>query len=185
MPFRSTRLFVALMLPVIVLIFTVVDGRADHESSNALVFAPIANDPSPDASGTGTIIFHGGQEPTSRWTVTFQFTGLSAGVDYVVVDQGRFGEDGAPEATAFTPLCSFRSDERGEGGCWDYLLGLRRVSVLQLRENVGGAVPILQATREPGGPGSIVSTRNEFSPSPTATSAGTPSSLPRATPANG
>lgn len=148
---------------------------ADHESSNRLEFAPVAASPFA-AAGEGTIEFHGGAEPVSRWTVAFQFEGLAPETDYTVFVQGRFGEDGSPEATAFTPLCAFRADAVGAGGCWNYLFGLRRANVLQLRAT-GEMEAVLQATRDPAGPGAITRAPNRFSPP-----AATPSAPPMASP---
>jgi len=141
-------------------------ASAGHESTNALVFAPVDASPSPRAAGEGKIEFHGGSEPKTRWTVTFTFTDLQPATMYMVVVRGRFGADESPEATAFTTLCRFRTDTAGAGGCWDYLVELRRVGVVQLRANGEDGAPVLQATREAGGPGSITSVPNRFSPRP-------------------
>lgn len=147
---------------------------ASHESTNILGFAPIAGSPVPAASGSGYITFHGVEEPRSRWTVSFEFAGLAPGTAYVVVNQGRFGEDGEPAATAFTALCSFQTDDLGSGGCWNYLLGLRRANVIQLRAQNEDGDAVLQASRAPEGPGVITSVPNVFSPAPTASPIATP-----------
>lgn len=162
--------WIARALVIIVLIPALIGSAtrpalADHESTSSVVFAQVGSSRSPGAMGDGVIEFHGGAEPRSRWTVSFTFTGLQPNAAYTVVDQGRFGEDGSPEATAFTPLCVFDADSTGAGGCWDYLFGLRRANVIQLRL-VSNESPVLQATREPGGPGAITSVPNRFSPPP-------------------
>jgi len=159
-------------------------GQAEHESANALTFAPVAGSAAPAGSGTGEIAYNGGFEPVSQWTATFRFAGLAADADYTVVVQGRFGEDGSAEAAAFTETCSFRASATGEGGCWDYHLGLVRLGVAQLRLGGEAGEPVLQATRAGGGPGTIVSTPNRHSPAPTAPSgtAATPLATPVATP---
>lgn len=150
---------------------------AAHESTNALVFAPVAGSPSPGAEGDGLIDFRGGEEPRSRWSAQFRFRRLQPGTAYAVVVQGRFGEDGSPEAGAFTPLCAFRTDGAGDGGCWWYHLGLRRVNAVQVRLGDGAGAPVVQATRDPGGPGAITSLPNAFSPLATPP-AGTPEPAP-------
>lgn len=157
-------------------------GVAVHEGTNALAFAPVPGSPSPSAEGTGTVEFYGGTEPTTRWTATARFSGLRADTPYVVVLQGRAGADGSAEAAAFTPVCAFRSDGAGDGGCWEYVLGLRRLAVAQLRLGDEAGQPVLQATRGTGGPGSIVSVPNLHAPSPVASPT---SGLPTVVPSTG
>lgn len=140
---------------------------AEHEGTNVLSFAAVADSSSPPASGQGTIEYHGGREPVSRWTATFQFSGLEPATDYVVMVMGRRGEDGSAAATEFSPICTLRSDAAGEGACWNYGLGLQRLGVAQLRRGDGDGPVLLQATRKPGGPGEIRGLPNEFSPRPT------------------
>lgn len=175
MRFRYT-LARALVAALLLTAGTHLSTLASHESTNILGFAPIAGSPIPAASGSGYITFHGEEEPRSRWTVSFAFAGLAPDTAYVVVNQGRFGEDGEPAATAFTALCDFQTDDLGNGGCWNYLLGLRRVNVIQLRAQHEDGAAVLQATRAPGGPGTITSAPNIFSPAPTAAPIATPSS---------
>ncbi len=156
-------------------------GRAEHESTNALTFAPVDGSSATEGTGTGEIVYNGGgSEPVSRWTATFRFAGLAPDANHTVVVQGRFGEVGSAEADAFTAVCSFRSSAAGDGGCWDYYLGQERLGVAQLRLGGEAGEPVLQATRAPGGPGAIVSTRNRHSPSPTAPGGG--AATPLATP---
>jgi hypothetical protein len=140
---------------------------ADHESTNLLTFAPVSGSSTPAASGSGTIEYHGGREPVSRWTSTFEFSGLAPGTAYVVVVQGRTGEDGSAAATAFSPICTVQSDAAGDGTCWDYEFGMRRIGVVQLRQGDGDGPVVLQATRAPDGPGEIRSLPNALSPAPT------------------
>ena len=148
---------------VVLLAWAVLGASAAHEGVNHLTFAPAAATPAP--AGTGTLAFQGGDEPRSRWTSTFRFTGLQVGATYSVVVQGRFGDDGTPAATAFSGLCSFRTDGSGAGGCWNYSLGLRRLAVAQLRLGDEAGPSVLQATRAIGGPGAIASAPNRFTPS--------------------
>lgn len=152
-----------LALALALFMLTASVGLADHESSNLVVFAPVAGTPTPAASGGGTIDFRGGAEPRSRWTLSLRLAGLAPMTAYTVVVQGRFGADNTPEAAAFSPVCTFRTDGGGEGRCWNYFLGLRRAGVVQVREgDVGGRI-VAQASRA-GGPGSITSQPNRFSP---------------------
>jgi len=150
---------------------------AVHESTNTLVFAPGPASAAPTAAGNGRIDYRGGTEPQSQWTATFAFVGLAPAATYTVVVRGRAGDDGSPAADAFTPICAFATDGAGAGGCWFYLVGLRRVGVVQLRLGAEGGAPVLQATRAAGGPGSIVSLPNRFSPSPVASPAASPGSV--------
>lgn len=171
-----------LSITVVVLTFVLViplahQARAVHESTNVLRFAPVADSAIPLASGDGVIDYRGGPEESSRWTARFHFSGLEATARYVVVVEGRFGEDDSPEAEAFSPLCDFETDGSGKGNCWWYHLELQRIGVVQLRAGDEAGPVILQATRKPGGPGAITSTPNAFSPPPP----GTPAS-PIATP---
>ncbi|MDQ3043900.1 MAG: hypothetical protein M3R06_01935 [Chloroflexota bacterium] len=149
---------------------------ADHESSNSLSFAPVEESAAPEGSGTGLVDYRGGREPKTRWTVQFSFDGLQANQPYSVVILGRFGDDGTPAATTFAEVCAFTTDSAGKGGCWYYPVSIRRLSVVQLRASDATGTPVLQATREEGGPGAIVSQPNRFSP------AATPGSAPLATP---
>lgn len=159
------------VVPVIVLaiLITIVSASltaAEHEGTNILSFVPVAGSESPGASGHGTIEYHGGREPSSRWTSTFQFSGLEPEAIYVVMVMGRTGEEGSAAATAFSPICTVPSDANGNGSCWDYEFGMQRIGIVQLRHSDGSIV--LQATRKPGGPGEIRSLPNAFSPSPSA-----------------
>jgi len=181
---RVVGWLVAVFVVIAVVIPLVIPARAAHESTNTLTFA--APSGSGEASGIGTVTYHGGEVDTSRWTAQFRFTGLDSSKRYVVVVKGRFGEDESPEANAFTSLCSFQSDASGAGGCWWYHKVLRRIGIVQLRSGDEAGTVVLQATREPGGPGSITSVPNALSPTPTpnaspnsATPEGTPS--PRVT----
>lgn len=138
--------------------------EAAHESTNALVFVPVDGSPAPAATGDGVIDFRGGAELESRWTVQLQLRGLAPDATYVAVLQGRFGEPETPGAAAFTELCVVRTSPTGDGGCWWYLVGMRRVDVVQLRSDTVDGLPMAQATRGGKGPGSITSVPNDFSP---------------------
>ncbi|MGH2531621.1 MAG: hypothetical protein ACRDJW_04885 [Thermomicrobiales bacterium] len=160
--------------------------RAVHEGANTLAFAPVDGSSTPSASGEGVIDYHGGLDAESRWTGTFQFTGLQPGAEHTVVVQGRFGEDGTPEAEEFAPICSFTTDHAGDGGCWYYFLELRRLGAAQLRLGDAHGAALLQATREPGGPGAMTGVPNRFSPTPPTVTASPPPAAtpsPQATPA--
>lgn len=141
---------------------------AEHESTNVLVFAPTVGSASPLAAGDGVIAYKGGAEPGSRWTITLRLSGLEPGQTYAVVVRGRTGDDGSAEAMAFSSLCRLRASAAGEGGCWDYAQGMRRLGVVQVRVGDERGTPVLQATRAPGGPGAVTSLPNEHSPSPAA-----------------
>lgn len=143
---------------------TVLVARAGHESTNTLAFAPVAGSPAPDGRGAGTVDFKGGGEPKTRWSSTFEFAGLQANATYTVAVQGRSGADGSPEASAFSGLCTFRADGHGNGGCWNYSFGLQRLGIAQLRLGDHNGQAVLQATRDGGGAGSIVSVPNKNSP---------------------
>lgn len=166
---RTTVLVLALLIFASMALIGPTDSIAVHESDNELTFEPVTGSPAPAGSGTGMFEFRGGAEPESRWTTTFQFIGLRPGTDYITVVQGRFGEDGSSEATAFSPICTFRTDADGNGGCWYYMIGLRRLGVVQVRLGDENGPVVLQATRKEDGPGSISSTSNVHSLTLTAT----------------
>ncbi len=182
---RRMLLIAILLIPSLVALIGPSTSLADHESDNELTFEPVADSPSPGGSGVGTIEFRGGAEPDSRWTITFQFAGLQPGSTYVTVVQGRTGEDGSPEATAFSSICEFLADGDGTGGCWHYLVSLRRLGVVQVRLDEADGPVVLQATRHEGGPGSMSSMTNFHSLALTATpraSPDVPGASPVATP---
>ncbi len=169
---RRLLLIAIVFIPLLLALSSPLSSLADHESDNELSFEPVADSPSPAGSGAGTIEFRGGAEPDSRWTITFQFTGLLPESTYVMVVQGRAGEDESPEATAFSPICTFRAGDNGDGGCWHYLIGLRRLGIVQVRLDAVDGPVVLQATRKDGGPGSMTSTTNFHSLALTATPQG-------------
>ncbi len=138
--------------------------------------------PSPDGAGEGMIDYHGGGEPDTLWTATFQFTNLEPEQAYAVVVQGRFGEDGTDAAMAFTPICDFETDASGDGGCWYYFVGLRRLAVMELRVGDADGKAVLRATVSEDGPGSLSRMANDFSPTATALAAQAQSASPAATP---
>ena len=92
-----------------------------------------------------------------------KFSGLEPGADYTVVIQGRFGETGSLEASAYSPICSFVANTDGEGGCFWYFRGLARLNLVELRSGNEDGRPVLAATRA-NGPGSIRTDPNRFSP---------------------
>ena len=134
-----------------------------HFGKNRLEFAPVAPFSLPDATGTGIVDYEGGKEPSSQWRASFRFTGLEARASYMVVIEGRFGAQGAPEEDDLTPLCSFTTDAAGEGGCFWYFRGLARLNLVQLRADNENGSRVLEASRT-GGPGSIETDPNRFSP---------------------
>ena len=160
-------------------------ASAAHESTNTLIFEPVAGSTTPAAKGDGVIEYRGGDVLDSRWTVQLRFTGLEPGAAYVAVLQGRFGATGTPEAELFTELCTVRASAAGEGGCWWYLVQMQHVDVVQLRVGSVDGAPIVQATRKGEGPGSIVSTPNAFSPAESSPVASPVASPPAASPATG
>lgn len=140
---------VALALPTAVF--------ASHESSNKLVFAPVAGSPSPDAAGSGVINYikgTSGEEPDTSWSSTFRFSGLTADTAYTVVVRGRFLDPGA-----FSGICSFTTNGSGTGSCASQFTGLQRLAIAQLRLGGATGAAVLQATRQAvvTGPGSITS----------------------------
>lgn len=130
---------------------------------NRLTFSPVAPFLLPDATGSGIVDYKGGEEPTSRWRASFRFTGLEPGASYTVVIRGRFGAQDSLEASAFTPLCSFEADGRGQGGCFWYFRGLARLTLVQLRAGDENGTQVLEARRSRGA-GSIETEPNRFSP---------------------
>ncbi|MGI8482968.1 MAG: hypothetical protein ACR2OU_01740 [Thermomicrobiales bacterium] len=146
-------------------------SRAEHESTTHLTFERVQDSPSLGGEGTGVIDFRGGKEPTSRWTAMFRFTQLQPATHYVVVVQGRFGDDGTAEAKAFSSICAFNTEAKGAGGCWYYLVGMRRLGVVQVRIGDAEGLIVLQATGASSGPGSMRRTPNDFPPTATATPA--------------
>ncbi|CAN5720808.1 hypothetical protein BH23CHL3_BH23CHL3_06390 [soil metagenome] len=188
MPLRSAHrpillvAVAALLLVVAVVLAWPGTGLADHESTNDLTFAPVEDSPSPDGAGHGIIDYHGGGEPDTLWTATFQFTDLEPEQAYAVMVQGRFGLDGTDAATAFTPICEFTTDASGDGGCWYYFVGLRRLAVMEVRIGDADGEVVLRATVNDDGPGSLSRMANEFSPTATALAAQSASASPAATP---
>lgn len=158
------RILAGAIALVTLLAWAVLGASAAHENANRLTFAPLPDSSAPSGAGIGTIEFRGGDESRSRWTATFRFTGLRPDTRYTVTVQGRFGDDGTAEATAFTGLCTFRTDTGGAGGCWSYALGMRRLGVARLHLGDEHGPPALQATRAVGGPGTIESAPNRFTP---------------------
>ena len=130
---------------------------------NRLEFALVDPSVLPDATGTGIVDYKGGREPSSQWRASFRFTGLEAGASYTVVIEGRFGDPGSPAADLLSPLCSFTADDAGEGGCFWYFRGLARLDLVQLRTGDENGPRVLAANRN-GGPGSITTDPNRFSP---------------------
>jgi hypothetical protein len=157
-------------------------GLADHESTNDLTFEPVVASPSPDGAGEGIIDYHGGGEPDTLWTATFQFTDLEPEETYAVMVQGRYGLDGTDEATALTPICEFTTDANGDGGCWYYFVGLRRLAVMEVRIGGEDGEAVLRSTASDDGPGSLSRVANDFSPTATALAAQTAAASPAATP---
>jgi hypothetical protein len=144
-------------------VFPVAAEDIGHFGKNRLEFATVEPLRLPDARGTGIVDYKGGKEPSSQWRATFRFAGLEPGASYAVVMRGRFGVSGSPEATAFTPLCSFQADDVGQGGCFWYFRGLARLNLVQLREWNEKGVQVLEANRARGY-GSIKTEPNRFSP---------------------
>lgn len=155
--------------------------QAVHETSNTLAFAPIDDSPSPDGSGEGIITFNGQPEPDSQWTVRFQVDGLEPNTPYVIAVQGRFGEDDTPEATAFSEICTFRTDDAGRGTCWNYIVGLRRLSIVEVRLGDENGATVLQASRGPS-PGAGALDRSPGAPTAIPLANAAPQATPIATP---
>jgi hypothetical protein len=162
---RAAALWIAL---IVLLLFGISPATAQaqdigHFGKNRLRFSAVAPLSLPDATGTGIVDYKGGKEPSSQWRASFRFTGLEARASYTVVIMGRFGAAGSPEADRFTPLCSFRTDDVGQGGCFWYFRGLARLNDVQLRSDDANGIQVLEARRS-GRPGSIETEPNRFSP---------------------
>ncbi|HEU0116638.1 MAG TPA: hypothetical protein VFQ80_18240, partial [Thermomicrobiales bacterium] len=139
------------------------DAAIGYFGDNALVFAPVGVLSPPEATGKGLIAYQGGDEPKSQWRATFRVTNLAANTTYTVAVKGRFGDPGSDDASAFTALCSFETDDVGKGNCFWYFRGLARLNVVQLRAGDENGRRVLQASRD-GDPGSITTDPNRYSP---------------------
>jgi hypothetical protein len=167
-PVRHVRAVVLWIALITMLLFGISPAAAQdqdigHFGKNRLRFSAVEPFLFPDATGTGIVDYKGGREPSSQWRASFRFTGLEAGASYTVVIRGRFGAAGSRAADSFTPLCSFKTDAVGQGGCFWYFRGLARLNVVQLRAGGDNGTPVLGA-RRPRGPGSIATEPNRFSP---------------------
>jgi len=134
-----------------------------HLGTNRLDFETVKAESSQEAMGKGIVEYRGGDEPSSQWRASFRFGDLDPKTAYTVVIRGRFGELGSRDADAFAPLCSFETDSDGKGSCFWYFRGLARLNVAQLRVGDEDGDRVLQASRS-GGPGSISTDANRFSP---------------------
>lgn len=166
-PVRRARVVLWIAL-IAMFVFAITPATAQaqdigHFGKNRLRFSAVEPFLFPDATGTGIVDFKGGREPSSQWRASFRFTGLEERARYTVVILGRFGAAGSPAADRFTSLCSFRTDEAGQGGCFWYFRGLARLNLVQLRAGGENGTPVLGA-RRPRGPGSIETQPNRFSP---------------------
>jgi hypothetical protein len=142
---------------------TAQDQEIGHFGKNWLRFSAVELSFLPGATGTGIVDYKGGKEPSSQWRASFRFTGLEARASYTVVILGRFGAAGSPEANRFTSLCSFQTDDVGQGGCFWYFRGLARLNIVQLRSEDANGNQVLEARRS-GRLGSIETEPNRFSP---------------------
>lgn len=134
-----------------------------HFGTNRLVFEPVGDLASPDATGKGVVDYRGGNEQSSRWRASFRFSGLEANASYTVVIKGRFADSDTADETPFNPLCSFQTDGEGKGNCFWYFRGLARLNVVQLRTEDETGRRVLQASRS-GDSGSITTDPNRYSP---------------------
>lgn len=168
---------------------------AAHESMNQAVFAPTAA--APDASGTATINYVAGkseEEPFTFWTARVQVQGLAPNTTYSVV---ALAPPSLEAVLNTRKLCTFTTNDRGDGVCTAQFFTLRALARLQVRTfdgspanpapslagDVVGGMAVLQAVRVPPktvddnatggdvrpGPGQIVSTGGCREPDPTAT----------------
>lgn len=144
----STSQLVALIV-LLALTFTLSSTVfAAHESNNDLTFAPVANSPSPNAAGKGTINYIkglSGEEPDTTWQSSFQFTGLEPNTTYTIVVKGRFADP-----NAFSGICTFTTNNQGNGTCETRFTSLQRLGVAQLRLGGEGGAVVLEATRASG-----------------------------------
>ena len=167
-PVRQVRAAVLWIGLIAMLLFgispvTAQDLDIGHFGKNRLRFSAVEPFLLPDATGTGIVDYKGGKEPSSQWRASFRFAGLEAGASYTVVIMGRFGAAGSPEADSFTPLCSFQTDDVGQGGCFWYFRGLARLNIVQLRSEDENGIEVLEARRSRR-LGSIETEPNRFSP---------------------
>lgn len=129
-----------------------------RESNNALIFAPVAGSPSPDASGQGVVNFvkgaSGETDAEGQWKATFNFKDLEPATEYSVAVRGGMGDP-----LTFSGICSFMTSVSGVGVCQNQFSGLMRLDIVQLRLGDESGQPVLQATRQATamGPGTIVS----------------------------
>ncbi len=182
MPNRVATRIGGVLAAMMTMVWIAHPAMAVHESTNTLVFEPAEETADSSAAGEGSVDYRGGDATESRWTATFQFAGLTPDESYVVAVQGRYGEEGSPEAAEFTPVCAFTSDASGDGGCWYYFVVLIHLSVVQVQSGELGGAVVLQASREDG-PGSIISEPNPYSPVDTFAPVASPEASPVATPA--
>lgn len=125
---------------------------AAHDTGrNELKFSPVSLSPSSNGSGIGQVILTNGTiaAGTDAWIAGGRVSGLQSNMTYTVVVQGRFAD---PEV--FSAIGSFRTDRFGRGVFGNYFVGLQALGIVQIRRADGTVV--LQATRSPVGPGSIV-----------------------------
>ncbi|MGI8924930.1 MAG: hypothetical protein ACR2HJ_13050 [Fimbriimonadales bacterium] len=136
---------------------------AVHDTgNNILTFAPVVGSESPNARGSGetqitggridTALNNGVDDGTDVWRASFQFSGLRSRRMYTITVPGRF--DAPPPAES--GIVTFVTDSSGNSRIWFQFAGLARLGVARLRLGGDQGPVVLQATRAPGGPGTIV-----------------------------
>ncbi len=138
-------------------------SAAEHYGTNSVAFEALKRPLPSGAKGRGEVEYDGGEEPKSRWSSSFRFSGMSPNTGYKVVVRGRFGEAGSTEATEYSELCSFTSESDGSGSCFAYFRGLQRLDVVQVRQTDDDR-RVMQATRSSSGLGSITTVPNRYTP---------------------
>jgi hypothetical protein len=160
---RGAALMVALLVALALGVLPALAQQIGHYGSNRVTFERVGNAAPAGAQGKGVVDFRGGEEPESRWRASFRFSGLKSERSYTVVVRGRFGADASDAAEAYTAICSFETDDKGTGNCFNYFSGLARLDIVQLRDGDEDGTRVMQANRN-GNFGSINTEPSRYSP---------------------
>lgn len=160
---RGAALMVALLAALALGVLPVIAQQIGHYGTNRVTFERDGDVAPADVQGKGIVDFRGGEEPESRWRASFRFSGLRSERSYTVVVRGRFGGNESEAASAYTALCSFETDAKGAGNCFNYFSGLARLDVVQLRDGDADGTRVMQANRNENY-GSINTEPSRYSP---------------------
>lgn len=144
---RGAALMVLLLVALALGALPAIAQQIGHYGMNRVTFERAGNAVLAGAQGKGVVDFRGGEEPKSRWRASFRFSGLKSERSYTVVVRGRFGADESDAADAYTTICSFETDDKGAGNCFNYFSGLARLDILQLRDGDEDGTRVMQANR--------------------------------------